>query len=79
MLAVSFDSRMEHGMGANMGAIDRSLRIIAGLVVLSLIFFIEGSNRWWGLLGLVPLATGFVGWCPAYLPFGISTRKGRTV
>jgi len=79
MLAASLNSRTEHKVGANVGAIDRSLRIIAGLVILSLIFAVEGSNRWWGLLGLVPLATGLVGWCPAYLPFGVSTRKRRAV
>ena len=66
-------------MGANVGAIDRSLRIIAGLVVLSFFFFVEGSDRWWSLLGLVPLATGLIGWCPAYLPLGINTRKRGTV
>ena len=75
MLAVSLDARTEYKMGANVGAVDRALRIIAGLVILSLFFVVEGTNRWWTLLGLVPLATGLVGWCPAYLPFGISTRK----
>lgn len=66
-------------MGANVGTIDRALRIIAGLVILSLFFVVDGSNRGWTLLGLVPLATGLVGWCPAYLPFGITTRKRRSV
>ena len=66
-------------MGANIGAIDRALRITAGLVILSLFFVIEGDNRWWTLLGLVPLATGLIGWCPAYLPLGISTRERKTV
>jgi Protein of unknown function (DUF2892) len=66
-------------MGANVGTIDRALRVIAGLVVLSLFFFVEGPNRWWGLIGFVPLVSGVVGWCPAYLPFGINTRKRATV
>jgi hypothetical protein len=79
MLAVSLDSRREYKMGANVGAIDRALRIIAGLVILSLFFVVEGANRWWTLLGLVPLATGLIGWCPGYLPLGISTCKRRTV
>ena len=66
-------------MGPNVGAVDRALRIAAGLVILSLFFVVEGANRWWTLLGLVPLATGLVGWCPGYLPFGISTRKRGTL
>ena len=62
-------------MHANVGGLDRVLRIVAGLVILSLYFVLEGQNRWWALLGLVPLVTGFIGWCPAYLPFGFRTRK----
>lgn len=67
-------------MKANVGGIDRILRIVVGLAVLSLVFVVEGDARWWGLVGAVPLLTGLIGWCPAYLPFGISTcpmRKSR--
>ncbi len=64
-------------MKENMGGMDRTLRIIAGLAILSLLFILEGNARWWGLVGLVPLLTGITGFCPAYLPFGISTNKGR--
>jgi len=64
-------------MNANVGGIDRALRIVAGLTLLSLFFILDGPNRWWVLVGLVPLATGLIGWCPAYLPFGISTCKTR--
>jgi hypothetical protein len=39
------------------------------------VFLLDGDSRWWGLVGLVPLATGTLGWCPAYLPFGIKTCK----
>jgi hypothetical protein len=60
-------------MQANVGGIDRGIRIVAGLVLLSLVFVLEGSARWWGLIGIVPLATGLLRWCPAYLPFGIRT------
>jgi len=60
-------------MKANVGGIDRTLRIVVGLGVLSLLFILEGNARWWGLVGLVPLFTGLIGWCPAYLPFGMST------
>ena len=62
-------------MEKNVGGIDRVVRVIAGLGLLSLIFVLEGSSRWWGLIGLVPLATAAMGWCPAYLPFGIKTCK----
>jgi len=64
-------------MNANVGGIDRALRIVAGLTLLSLFFILDGPSRWWVLVGLVPLATGLIGWCPAYLPFGISTCKTR--
>ncbi len=59
-------------MKCNVGPIDRLLRIIAGLIVaiLGVIF-----DSWWGLVGLVPLATGLFKWCPAYVPFNISTAK----
>ncbi|MCC7116865.1 MAG: DUF2892 domain-containing protein [Burkholderiales bacterium] len=60
-------------MEANVGGVDRGVRIVAGLVLLSLVFVLEGNARWWGLIGVVPLATGLLRWCPAYLPFGIKT------
>jgi hypothetical protein len=62
-------------MEKNVGGIDRAVRIVVGLALLSLLFLLEGGGRWWGLIGLVPLATGALGWCPAYLPFGIKTCK----
>jgi hypothetical protein len=46
-------------------------------VLLSLVFVLDGSNRWWGLIGLPLLATGVLRWCPAYLPFGIKTCKTK--
>jgi ribose/xylose/arabinose/galactoside ABC-type transport system permease subunit len=64
-------------MKRNVGGIDRSIRIIAGLVILSLFFALDENTRWWALIGLVPLLTGLIGWCPAYLPFGLRTCKLR--
>ena len=64
-------------MKANVGGIDRTVRIIAGLAILSLYFVLEGPARWWALAGLVPIATGVIRWCPAYLPFGISSSKAK--
>jgi hypothetical protein len=60
-------------MKANVGGIDRSIRIVAGLVLLALVFVLEGSARWWGLVGVVPLVTGLAGYCPLYALLGISS------
>ena len=60
-------------MKANVGGIDRVLRILAGVALLALVFVLEGNARWFGLVGLVPLATGLAGYCPAYALFGLST------
>jgi hypothetical protein len=60
-------------MKSNVGGVDRVLRIVLGLVLLGLAA--TGTVGWWGWLGIVPLATGLVGWCPPYAIFGISTCK----
>lgn len=61
-------------MKKNMGITDRRIRVVAGLVIGALgIYF----NSWWGLLGVVFLATALIRTCPLYLPFGISTRRAR--
>lgn len=60
-------------MEKNVGGPDRIMRIALGLIILSLFFFVPEQYRWWTLFGLVPLLTGLVGWCPAYLPFGFKT------
>jgi hypothetical protein len=53
-----------------MGAIDRGLRAVIGIVILAAGLYFKS---WWGLIGAIPLAIAAVGLCPAYLPFGIST------
>lgn len=58
-------------MNKNVGGIDRALRIIVGLVLIALAA--TGTVGWWGWLGVVPLATGLMGWCPAYTLFGMNT------
>jgi hypothetical protein len=60
-------------MKVNVGGVDRVLRIVVGLALLSLFFLLEGNARYWGLVGLVPLMTGLFRVCPAYSLFGIST------
>jgi fatty acid desaturase len=51
--------------------IDRAIRVVLGLAILSLVFV--GPQTLWGLLGLVPLVTGLVGSCPVYTLLGLST------
>jgi hypothetical protein len=64
-------------MKANMGSVDRVLRAIVGVVLISLVFV--GPQTPWGWIGVVPLLTALVSWCAAYVPFGISTcRKDPT-
>ena len=57
----------------NEGKVDRTLRVIVGVAVLSLVF--TGPQTAWGWIGLVPLVTGLIGNCPVYSIFGISTCK----
>ena len=63
-------------MKANVGNTDRIIRVVAGMVILSALFLIEGNARWLGLIGIVPLATGLLGQCPAYSLLRISTCGG---
>ena len=58
-------------MTRNVGTVDRVIRIVVGLAILSLVFV--GPQTMWGLLGLVPLLTAVVGWCPPYAILGINT------
>ena len=60
-------------MKTNVGNIDRTIRVIAGLAILSLFFILEGDMRWFALVGLVPLATATMRWCPAYTLIGVNT------
>ena len=63
-------------MTANIGTVDRVLRIVLGLALLALVFLLEGAARWVGLVGLVLIGTAFVGYCPAYGLLGLRTRHG---
>lgn len=62
-------------MKQNVGGIDRILRITLGLVLIALAA--TGTVGWWGWLGVVPLLTGVVGWCPPYAMLGLNTCKTR--
>jgi hypothetical protein len=57
-------------MKANVGNIDRGVRITAGLAAIVLGIYFQS---WWGAIGLVPLVTALVRWCPAYTIFGVSS------
>ena len=58
-------------MEANIGKTDRIIRIVAGLLLLSLVFI--GPQTLWGLIGIIPLATAFINFCPAYKLLGMDT------
>ncbi len=58
-------------MNPNEGSLDRTVRVVLGLVLLSVMFV--GPRSWVGLVGLVPLATGLAGYCPLYRLLGIRT------
>jgi hypothetical protein len=62
-------------MKVNVGSRDRTLRIAAGLLILSLYFFAGEDLRWLALIGLVPLLTGLAGWCPLYTLLGKRTCR----
>lgn len=62
-------------MKINMGTTDRTLRLIVGIVLIAL--GLTGVIGWWGLIGVVLVATAVVRVCPAYLPFGFSTIRKK--
>ncbi|HMN38118.1 MAG TPA: DUF2892 domain-containing protein [Hyphomicrobium sp.] len=68
-------------MTRNMSNLDRALRLILGVVLIALALGLHdvanapASGIWWGWLGIIPLATALIGWCPLYRLLGISTCK----
>lgn len=63
-------------MSANVGSIDRILRVVIGLALLSLVFV--GPQTPWGWLGLVALGTALIGYCPLYTFLGINTCPAKS-
>jgi hypothetical protein len=59
-------------MKPNIGSSDKTIRLILGAVILLVGIFFQS---WWGLLGLIPIATALVNFCPLYVPFKFTTRK----
>ncbi len=62
-------------MTVNVGGIDRVLRIIVGLGLIAFALFGSHAYAVWGWVGLLPLLTGIIRWCPAYMPFGVKSCK----
>lgn len=62
-------------MKRNVGGIDRAIRALAGIVVICLGVYFQS---YWGAIGLIPLLTALIGWCPAYAPFGLSSCKATS-
>jgi hypothetical protein len=54
----------------NVGSIDKIIRIIAGIAILGAGYYFKS---WWGAVGIVPIFTALIGWCPAYTLLGIKT------
>jgi hypothetical protein len=61
-------------MHSNIGTTDKIIRLLVGLAILVMGIALKS---WWGVIGIVPALTAFVGICPAYLPFGISTCRSK--
>lgn len=62
-------------MKQNEGKSDRIIRVFVGLALLSLWYTLGGGAKYIALIGLIPLLTAAIGWCPLYSLFGISTNK----
>ena len=59
-------------MKKSVGSADKVIRIILGVAIIAFGIY---NQSWWGLVGIVPLFTAFIGWCPAYNLIGVSTDK----
>lgn len=62
-------------MERNIGDVERVVRVVAGLLILSLVFV--GPKSLWGLIGIMPILTGLSGWCPPYSLLGINTCRTK--
>lgn len=62
-------------MQKNVGTLDKVVRVVVGLGLLSLLVLRNDSSRWLGLIGIVPLLTVALSWCPLYTLLGIKTSR----
>ncbi len=63
-------------MKKNVGSADKVIRIILGVAIIAFGIY---NQSWWGLVGIVPLFTAFIGWCPAYSLIRVSTDRKISV
>lgn len=63
-------------MTKNVGGVDRILRIVVGIALIASTFVVPAMSPW-GWIGIVPLVTGLINWCPAYPILGINTCKTK--
>lgn len=61
-------------MTKNIGSLDRGIRLIIGLVIIGIGYYFQS---WWGAIGIIPILTAGIGWCPPYALLGISTCKTK--
>lgn len=66
-------------MTRNVGGVDRMLRIFFGSILIAIALFSDHPYANWGWIGIIPVLTGLVRWCPAYLPFGLSSYRDNSV
>jgi hypothetical protein len=59
-------------MNRNVGGADRIVRLVLGVAIIAAGLYFK---TWWGVIGVAPILTAAIGWCPAYLPFGISSCR----
>jgi hypothetical protein len=62
-------------MKTNVGTLDRIIRLLLAAGLFSLFFILPGEQKWLGLIGIVPLVTGLIQWCPVYRLLGLRTCK----
>lgn len=62
-------------MKANVGTADKVIRIILGIALLSMFYFVTGPVKWVGLLGIVLIVTAIMSWCPIFAMLGIRSNK----
>ena len=62
-------------MPQNIGGVEKVIRILLGAALLLWGFALSSPVNYWGLIGLVPLVTALIGWCPAWSLIGVNTKK----
>lgn len=61
-------------MRCNLGKTDMIIRVLIGFIIIEAGVYFEA---WWGIVGLVPILTAVMGWCPLYAQFNVSTARGK--